>query len=78
MIPRKDLIVFCAHLACAAPNKFYKSLIRDKNNIYVSISGEEIEKLIKMVVYLSIYVKLVADLHGITASRVYQLVISSK
>ena len=40
----------------------------------MSLSSEEIEKLIKMVVDLSLPVKLVADLHGITASRVYQLV----
>ena len=67
MIPRKDLVVLCAHLTCAAPNKFYKSLIHDKNNSSVFLSGKEIEKLIKMVV--SLPVKLFSDLHGgITAS----------
>ena len=40
----------------------------------MSLSDEEIEKLIKMVVDLSLPVKQVADLQGITASRVYQLV----
>ena len=65
--------VFCL-TGCTAPNQFYKLLRRGKNKVSVSLSGEEIEKLIKMVVDLSLPVKQVADLQGITASRVYQLV----
>ena len=65
MPPRNYLTVFSWNFGCAAPNKFYKSLMRDKNKVSVPLSGEEIKKQIKMVVDLSLPVKLVADLHGI-------------
>ena len=76
VMPQKDLVVLCALRACAASNKYYKVLKRGKNTRDVSLYTAEIEQILKMVVDVSLPVRLVADLHGVTPSRVYRLVCS--